>query len=354
MDPYQLAPLVTDADNLTASLEWCRQQGRYDLCARIAVRMMNYWVVFFRLGEMLAWWRDLDAGLPVEDRDHRAMALLLRTRAALVLRDWNEVKVYSAQVCALADPHSWLAMEAINLQAVYWLVIDTPKADPLFERLFEIRRSMGLSLEPFYAPFYISRLLRANGSEEALAVLGDWLAHLGDSVPTRDMAAMFALYGDTRTALEVKSRIAPARTPMARAAAAFSEAVLESAQGLFDEAEQHIATLYAMVRDFAAPRAGVPCLIGFANIALDRGDYARASRLLASVNASIGPEDEALPFGTLTDLVVYDHCARVLRDALDPESARATQAEGAALSVKEALDAELSRSGTANVANPAD
>jgi hypothetical protein len=54
------------------------------------------------------------------------------------------------------------------------------------------------------------------------------------------------------------------------------------------------------------------------------------------------------------DALVYDHCAAILRDVLDPENARISQAEGAALSVKEALDAELSRGGTTTLAKQAD
>jgi hypothetical protein len=47
------------------------------------------------------------------------------------------------------------------------------------------------------------------------------------------------------------------------------------------------------------------------------------------------------------DALVYDLCSGVLREALDPETAGTTQAEGAALSLKDALDAELIRNGTA-------
>jgi hypothetical protein len=87
----------------------------------------------------------------------------------------------------------------------------------------------------------------------------------------------------------------------------------------------------------------VACLIGFAKVALDRGDYVRASRLLAVVNGSVGPKDR--PFRTALDALLYVHCTGVLREVLDPETMRTSQAEGSALSVEEALDAELSRSG---------
>jgi hypothetical protein len=50
--------------------------------------------------------------------------------------------------------------------------------------------------------------------------------------------------------------------------------------------------------------------------------------------------------------LIYEHCTGVLRDVLDPESARTTQAEGAALSLKEALDAELFRVSATAMGDP--
>jgi hypothetical protein len=197
---------------------------------------------------------------------------------------------------------------------------------------------------------YTARLRRAGGREEALTILGDWLASLGDSIVPPHVPGVFALYGETRVGLELKSRVPTPRAPIARFFGEFSDALLASAQSQFDEAEQHLATMTAVVREFAIPRGEADCLIGFAKVALDHGDYARASRLLAAVDSSVGPGKR--PFRTAMDALVYDLCTRALRDALDLETARTTEAEGAALSLKDALDAELMRSATTAVANP--
>jgi predicted ATPase/DNA-binding CsgD family transcriptional regulator len=345
--------LVLEADNLTAALEWCRQEGRYDLCARIAVHMARYWFGFFRTREMIAWWQELHAGLPAADHEHRAMALLLRGWAGARAGEWEELNVHSAQACALADPHSWVGVEALRAQAVYWSVADPPKGDRLFERVLEIDAGVGLPPEAAYGYFYVSRIQRAKGRDEALAILGEWLAHFGDSAPDSSMAAMFALHGDIRTAVELSSRTAPASVPVGQFWDELSQAVLSSSQGHFDEAERHLATLTSLVRDFAVPTGEVPCLIGFAKVALDRGDYSRASRLLAAVDSSVGPEAGPLAFGALLDRLIYIHCTEALREVLDPETVRRTRAEGGALSLKEALDAELLRSETTAMANPA-
>jgi predicted ATPase len=114
--------VAAEADNLVAALEWSRQQERYDLCARIAVRMLGYWFSFMRVAEMMAWWRELDAGLPATDREHRAMALLLRSRAALATGDLDELNVCSAQALEAVEPDSWMALEALHMQGMYWSV----------------------------------------------------------------------------------------------------------------------------------------------------------------------------------------------------------------------------------------
>jgi hypothetical protein len=128
--------------------------------------------------------------------------------------------------------------------------------------------------------------------------------------------------------------------------------MIASAEGQFDEAVQHLAVLTSVVRDFAMPRGEAACLVGFAKVALDRADYARASRLLGIIDSAAGSGHR--PFFSNFDALVYFHCTGVLREVLDPETTRTTQAEGAALSVKEALDAELNRIGTTGAAKPPD
>jgi hypothetical protein len=282
------------------------------------------------------------------------MALYLRSVAAMTAEEWEEANVCSAHACALADAQSWVGAEAQLVQARYWILIDPPKSDRFFERFFEIETSTGRSPQPLaYTLLYLSRLLRAHGRDEALALLNDWLADLGESTdPGPAMAGLFALYGDTRTALELRSRTAPRDVPFAQLTAELFQSTLASALGDFDEAEQHVATAVSVVRDFAVPRMEGACLIAFAKVALDRGDYARASRLLATAESSVRPEHK--PFQELAEILVYDYCTDVLRDVLDPDSLRTTQAEGAAVSLNEALDAELLRSATTAMADPAE
>jgi hypothetical protein len=314
--------------------------------------MVGCWLVFFRHSEMMAWWRVLDAGLSAEDRHHRALALVLGSWATWMAQDWDTFNVYSTQASALADPLTWVDAEAHFLQAVACSRFDPLRSDRLLERSFEIDARIGLSPDPMrHQSYFLGRLRRADGRDEALAVLDEWLADVGDSTPTLFMPAVFALYGDTRTALELKPRAELASGPMGQFGAELSQAVLASAQGQFEEAEQHLATMTSIWREFV-PRGEAACVIGFAKVALDRGDYARASRLLATVNSSVGPGER--PFRSIMDALVHARSTAILREVLDLETARITQAEGAALSLKEALDAELIRSATTAMVDSAD
>jgi predicted ATPase len=334
--------LADEADNLVAALEWSRQQERYDLCARIAVRMLGYWFAFVRVAEMMAWWRELDTGLPPADQEHRAMALLLRGRAALATGDDDELNSCSAQALKMVEHDTWMALEALHMQAMYWSVAGPERNDGIFREVRTIEKNLGIPPHPTIdLIFRHSRLMGASSSQEALAVLGEWKTDLkGAAALGPFMAGLFALYGDTTTAADLLSSVAVTNTPYGRFQLESSKAVIASAQGQFDTAERHLSILATVVRDHAVRYGEAACLILFAKLALDRGDPERSSRLLATVKAAAGPNDR--PFRTHFESLVYFYCTKHLRVLLDQASAQRCQAQGATLSCTQALDAQLS------------
>jgi hypothetical protein len=289
---------------------------------------------------MMTWWRELDAGLPAADREHRGMALLLRGRAALATGDAHEVNICSARALEMVEPDSWMALEALHMQVMYWSGISPERNERIFREVRRIEERVGLPPDPTMGlVFHHSRLMEATSSAEAIAVLGEWKAGHRDAATSPFMAGLFALYGDTATSADVLSSVAAVNTPLGRFMFESSEAVIASAQGQFDTAEHHLSVLANLVRDHAVQRGEEACLILYAKLALDRGDPQRASRLLAAVKASAGLNNP--PFRTFFDALVYFDCTRQLRSLLDPDSARRNQMEGAGLSCSRALDAEL-------------
>jgi hypothetical protein len=91
-----------------------------------------------------------------------------------------------------------------------------------------------------------------------------------------------------------------------------------------------------IVREHAIPLGDSACLTGFAAVAAEAGDYETASRRLASVRAAV-----PWPFRTPLDTLIYRQTARLVRQALDPETATRCREAGAAVSTTAALDEEL-------------
>jgi hypothetical protein len=98
--------------------------------------------------------------------------------------------------------------------------------------------------------------------------------------------------------------------------------------------------LITIVREYAIPLGDVSCLIGFAALAVNDGDYETASRYLASVRSAA-----PFPFRTPLEVLVYRRVAGAIRSVLDRDTAQRCRAEGAAIQVSEALNAEFARLG---------
>jgi hypothetical protein len=96
----------------------------------------------------------------------------------------------------------------------------------------------------------------------------------------------------------------------------------------------------AIVREYAIPLGDVSCLIGYATLAANDGEFETASRHLATARSA-----GAFPFRTPLEILLYRTAVAIVRDTLEPGTAQRCRAEGAATSVDEALDAELARRG---------
>jgi hypothetical protein len=61
----------------------------------------------------------------------------------------------------------------------------------------------------------------------------------------------------------------------------------------------HLEAMVKVVREYAIPRSEASCLVGFAKLAIDSGDYERASRVLATFRSSA-----PMPFRNMMDRVL--------------------------------------------------
>jgi hypothetical protein len=146
--------------------------------------------------------------------------------------------------------------------------------------------------------------------------------------------------GSHQTASLLWGRLDASPGPMDRFWKEQVGALLASAEGDFDVARSCLQRLAVLARDLAIRHGEQACLIGFAKLALDRGDYPRASYLLASVRASAAKSVHT-PFRTHLEAEIYLKSTAVLRGVLDADSAGTTRTEGAAVPIEVALDREL-------------
>jgi hypothetical protein len=170
-------------------------------------------------------------------------------------------------------------------------------------------------------------------------MIEDLLPTIGDHEPGTgfNVLGAAAALGNPKASERLLSQIS-STSPFHRFMHELIGALIATNEGRIEAAGRHLQAATAVVREHAIPLGECSCLVGFSALAARAGDYERASRGLASVKGS-GAFQERGP----VDYLVYRITARALRGALDPETAARCRAEGAAMPVSEALDAELAR-----------
>ncbi|HMF82274.1 MAG TPA: NB-ARC domain-containing protein [Acidimicrobiia bacterium] len=333
--------LTAEADNLTAALEWCRQQRRPDLLVRIASRMTTYWWDYVRVAEMAAWWDELVGALLDLAPDLRAAALVLGVQHAMAIGAFEEMDKLSADALKIAAPDSWVAAWAWSIQALYWTYADPERGRHCIEEGRTAAAAAGTpEIEQMTALWSANLITGREDADEGLKVLEALPPAAVDSefALNEIVIGLLATFGQPEQAAARLAAAPPPRTPLRRFAWTFTAALIASSEGQRNEMAEHLRALAAIVREYAIPLGEESCLIGFAALAVDEGDYARASHLLATVQGAA-----PFPFRTPLQVAVYRRCAGMVRAALDPATARRCRARGAATPVNEALDTELQR-----------
>jgi len=333
--------LALEADNLTAALEWCRQQERPDLLVLIASRMIAYWWGYVRVAEMAAWWDELVGALAGMAPDLQAAALVLGVQHAMAIGSFEEMEKLSADALKLAGPDSWVAAWAWSMQALYWTYADPEHGRRCIEEGRRAAAAAGTpELEQMTALWAANLITGREDPHEGLKILEELPPAAVDSELALNeiVIGLLACFGESEQAAARLVAAPPTRAPLRRFSWTFAAALIASSKGQRNEMAEQLRALVAVVREYAIPLGDESCLIGFAALAVDEGDYTRASGLLATVQAAA-----PFPFRTPLQVAVYRRCAGMVHAALDPATARQCRAQGAATPVSEALDNELQR-----------
>jgi predicted ATPase len=335
--------LLPEADNLSAALEWSLEQGRIDLVARMAARMLAFWWSHVRVAELAAWWRALEADLARLPDGLRPAALLVGVQDALASGDFEQMEKRSARVLALAVPDSWVAAYAWTIQALYWTYADPERGKRCIDEARRAAVSAGVPELERMSMMWSGNLLTGDPERDKQAGGRELLDSLmltieegppGQAYPVLGIAAAL---GDTDRASRLAASISP-KTPLQRFVAQFLAALIAIGEGRTRAASDHLRTQAAIVREYAIPLGEISCLLGFAALAAATGDHETASRHLASVKAAA-----PFPFRTPVEVIVYRQTVRALRGSLNPSTVARCRAEGAATPASQALEAELAR-----------
>jgi predicted ATPase len=332
--------LVAEADNLTAALEWSLEEERIDLVTRTASRMIGYWWSYMRPAELASWWRAVEAHMSQLPEQLLAEALLIGATHAMVVGDFDQMEKLSARAVATAAPASWECAFAWTTQALIWTYMDAERGRHC---IAEGRKAAEAAGTPELGRS--TALMAANllwGDDEHEAELGREILESAFSTAegswpgmTHVFNAVLAALGNTEKASQLAASV-PVRSTIDRFGKALCTAVIAIREGRLEAAAEHLRALAAIVREHAIPLGEPTCLTGFAALAATAGDHEEASRLLASVGAAA-----PFPFRTPADVLLYRQTLRTVRTALDRDTAARCRAEGAAITVSQALDMQL-------------
>jgi hypothetical protein len=264
------------------------------------------------------------------------MALTLGMRHAYFVGDYERLRDLSAEALNLAPADAWVSVQAWALHGSYWIWIDFERGNNCFEQGRALARANGIPVDQALWGFWYGMLIgRARDRSQIEALLDQWLTDHAGSPPTLELVGMLACFGRIDAALQYIATGLD-RAPAWRRAQEFTMALIASAQGDRLAMRSHLEKMAKVVREYAIPRSEASCLVGFAKLAIDSGDYERASRLLATVRASA-----PMPFRNMMDYVVYRQCRGVLTDVLDEQTIARCRLDGTIISVHDALEAEL-------------
>jgi len=337
----EASPVPIEADNLQAALDWSLEQDRLELVARIASRMIHFWFPFGRVEELSRWWQTLRGGidrLPPELKPH---ALIVGAQQAMTVGEFQHGAELGEQVVSLAPADSWLTAYAWSLQALYWTYADPERGRLCIQ---EGRRAAIAARSPAIEAWTAS--LMANlltGDPERDEEIGgqEIIDELLSSYDEAKLSTSYyflgivAALGDPATAKRLGD-FERHTIPTQRFSQQFLAAIIALRERRPEAASEYLRAAVSTVREHAIPLAEAACLTGFAAVQAERGDYERASRLLACVRAVTSGVSR-----TPADGLLYRQTVRSLKGQLDRDTAARCRAEGAATPISQALDTEL-------------
>lgn len=339
------AELHREFDNLRRALEWCEVEGRPDLFRHLLLRMACVFPRYGHLGEADAWF---DRVIDYEERNIAPddwLGHAVRDYLHLYTGDYIDEYRTNPDAGARADRHrarSWalpeggLATHLARLTSTALLAYTPTRAAEL-ERQAD-RLAGQLTDYPLLRThclwFKAVALFYQRHLDEAANLLEE-IRSPDFSEARASLAVMRHLQGRDAEALQMVESSGWALDPSARTRPIVAAAA-NAAQGHMAAARAELRSMVTSVRQsgWEHPDARTDCLLGLAVLAALDDEPEQASRLFA---ATAGFVSHPSVFAFMPHYL--DH----IREELDRETRHRCIDEGRALTVDEAIDAELAR-----------
>lgn len=329
---------VVELENLRAAVEWSSDQGRDDLCRRLALRMTGAWALGGYLEEGTARLGSLaQSGSPAEQAECLAMVAFLAMYSGSF-----DLMIESARRSLALDPHGRCASVALLLSLLYG-VFDRYDRDALHAAFDDARRRAHHHGMTEFAR------LATTMENHFYVVEGDFdrAESMDTDVPVADTYAGFVFtIGVVISAVAAGRPQAAYERLSAQPTRAWSRSYDLLLRGMVSVELGRVAEGRDALVDAARGQLEVPtplglgdCLISFAGLALAEGDPARATTLLEVVWASRGMASYRSP----ASWVLSRRYRYLAKERLEPDAWEQARALANRLDTVTALRAEVER-----------
>ena len=339
--------------NLAAALLWADVSEQPEKMARILAQTRLLW---WFVGSWKAGMEFYDRALSFGDRiDRRSRLSLLSQSAGLSVfsDDFVDARRRAMEAIELGrDDDGYAMIEALFIYGQLLAPTDPDGARSVFDRAMRLAEGEGpiaqaaLLVQRGEAAMAWGEYALARDSYDTATTLAPdfymtYWGRAGTSLACHllgedEDALRWAVDAMARTGVMVSLQPPPvvleagfpAQEPFLNLLARFSHALALTGVGRLDDAMQTLREHLTIMERTRIPGGIETSLIALAAIALQRGDPEKASRLLAKAAAGIR---------NLSAGAALRHYVHLVRQALDRETARRCRAEGAAMSIDEAL-----------------
>jgi predicted ATPase len=327
-----------DLDNVRQAAEWFLANEQYDRLARVAVAATNEFLSQARLEEPEVWLAAVLARPDALSADLRTACLASFATVAEIRGDFPLANERARAAAALGTGTAAVAT-AYGLLVTNLTWMDYGEAERLVDVAVAAAKRANVAPGPLEDDLRAGLALARGDYAEAVARAGSLASQARGLIWGRyTLSVALLLSGDAAGASRTLDAIAMPRVLRTWVSYFLTllRALVVAQRGDHGEARRLLLQAVSAVRRWKVPLGLADCVLGATVLALGRGDYPRASELLAAAHAATGGS-----FRSPASMCLYRHHARALRDLLDRETAARARAAGSALSLDEALAREL-------------